>query len=193
MTQGRSTCSAAAIGALMAALVLAPSMARAQDPVRVFEQLDTRLKPGDTIWVTDLSGREIKGKLRKLSSTSLLLDAGGAPQDFQAARVGTVRLQTTDSLKNGVLWGALTGFGAGWLSCAANPECAEDDGGSRMSVAFGILGAAVGAGIGAAIDAAIKGPKLVVYRGVGPQAASRLLLSPIVTARRQGVRLSFSF
>ena len=159
----------------------------------MFEQLHTRIKPGDTIWVTDADGREIKGKGRQFSSTSLLLDAGGALQDFQAARVGSIQLQTKDSLKNGMLWGGLAGFVGGALSCALNPQCAEDEVGAGMSVMLGVLGAAAGAGIGAGIDAAIKGGKLVVYQASSGGAARRLSLAPIVTARRQGVRLSFSF
>jgi len=58
---------------------------------------------------------------------------------------------------------------------------------------LGLVGTAAGAGIGAGVDPVIKGPKLVVYRGTGPQASARLSLSPLVTARTKGVRLAFSF
>ena len=47
------------------ALFASPAIAAAQEPVTSFDQLDTRLKPGDTVWVTDAQGREIKGKYRE--------------------------------------------------------------------------------------------------------------------------------
>ena len=42
-------------------LLLAFALAAAQEPVREFSQLDTRLKPGNKVWVTDSQGREVKG------------------------------------------------------------------------------------------------------------------------------------
>ena len=42
-------------------IILLPALAAAQDPVKSFDQLNTRLKIGDTIYVTDAQGREVKG------------------------------------------------------------------------------------------------------------------------------------
>ena len=50
-----------------AAALAAPAPCAAQEPVRDFSQLNTRLKPGDTIWVTDAQGREIKGRINSLA------------------------------------------------------------------------------------------------------------------------------
>jgi hypothetical protein len=161
--------------------------------VRSFDQLNTRLKVGDTVWVTDAQGREVKGTIRELSATSLLLDAGGAPRDFEEARVATIQLQPKDWLRNGVLWGALAGFVGGALSCGLNPQCAGDEAGAGMATALAIVGAAAGAGIGAGVDAAIKGPKLVIYRGARTQSAARFSLAPVFTPRHKGVAVSFAF
>ena len=186
--------SARRILAAGAALLFVPALSGAQEPVRTFDQLDTRLRVGDTIWVTDAQGREIKGKIRDLSATSLLLDAGGTPQDLQAARVATIQLQPKDSLKNGVLWGALAGFVGGALSCLLNPQCGGDDEiAAAVSRGLAIVGAAAGAGIGAGADAAIKGPKLVIYRGAGTQSAARFSLAPLIAPRHKGVALSIAF
>ena len=54
--------SAGRILAAGAALLLLPALAGAQEPVRTFDQLNTRLKVGDSIYVTDAKGREIKGE-----------------------------------------------------------------------------------------------------------------------------------
>ena len=185
--------SASRILAAGAAMLLLPTFAGAQEPVKSFDQLNTRLKVGDTVWVTDAQGREVKGKIRDLSATSLLLDAGGTPQDLQAARVATIQLQPKDSLKNGVLWGALAGFAGGALSCLLNPQCAGDEAGAGMATGLAIVGAAAGAGIGAGVDAAIKGPRLVIYRGAGTRSAARFSLAPVITPRHRGVAVSFAF
>lgn len=180
--------------ALLAALAVSiPSLAAAQEPTGAFDQLDTRLKPGDTIWVTDAQGREIKGTLRDLSPAFLRLDAEGATQEFQAARVGTVQIQPKDSLKNGALLGAVVGCVLGALSCGANPECAGDESGGGVAAALGILGAGAGAGIGAWIDSAMKPPRLTVYRATGAAGHSRLLVAPVVGPRARGVAVSIAF
>jgi hypothetical protein len=186
---------ASAFALFIAAALWVPAPAAAQQPVKSFDQLNTRLKAGDTVWVTDAQGREITGKIRDLSAASLILDAGGTPRDVQAAQVGTIRLQPKDSLKNGVLLGAVIGAALGVASCAANSECIEDEGGPGVSMALGILGAAAGAGIGAGIDAAVKGPKLVVYRapGTAGQAPPSVSIGPVLTPRRGGVAVSFAF
>ena len=174
-------------------IVLLPALAAAQKPVTSFDQLNTRLKPGDTVWLTDAEGRETKGKIRDLSPASLRLSAGGTTQDVEAARVGAIRVQPKDSLKNGVLWGVLIGFVGGALSCGLNPECAGDEAGAGIAAGLGIIGAAAGAGIGAWIDSAIKGPKLVVYRAPGASDGTRLSLAPVITPRTKGVAVTYSF
>ena len=174
-------------------LALAPAIAAAQEPVASFDLLSTRLKGGDTIWITDAGGREFKGKLRALSSTFIVLDADGARQEFPAAQVGRVDKPQRDSLRNGVLWGALAGFLGGAASCALNDQCVGDESGAGVTAVLALMGAGAGAGIGAAVDARIKGARLVVYRATGAHQSARLSLAPIVTPRTKGVRLSFSF
>ena len=186
--------SARRILAAAAATLLLPALSGAQESVKSFDQLNTRLRVGDTIWVTDAQGREIKGKIRDLSATSLLLDAGGTPQDLQAARVATIQLQPKDSLKNGVLWGAVAGAVTGALSCLLNPQCGGDDEiAAAVSLGLAGVGAAAGAGIGAGLDATIKGPRLVIYRGAGTHSAARFSLAPLITPRHKGVAVSFAF
>jgi hypothetical protein len=175
-------------------LGVAPALAAAQEPVTSFDLLNTRLKLGDTVWVTDAQGREVTGTIRDLSPASLLLDAGGTPQDFQAARVGTIRMQPKDPLRNGVLWGALAGATTGALSCLLNPQCGGDDEiAAAVSLGLAGVGAATGAAIGAGVDAAVKGPKLIVYAAPAARGASRLSVAPMFTPRAQGVAVSFAF
>ena len=119
---------ATAAAILILAMALgAANVAAAQEPVTSFDLLNTRLMVGDTIWVTDAQGREVKGKIRDPSPASLLVDVGGTPQDFQATRVGTIRTQRKDPLWNGALAGALAGAVTGAASCLLNPQCGGDD------------------------------------------------------------------
>lgn len=185
---------ATAAAILILAMALgAANVAAAQEPVTSFDLLNTRLMVGDTVWVTDAQGREVKGKIRDLSPASLLVDVGGTPQDFQATRVGTIRTQRKDPLWNGALWGALAGAVTGAASCLLNPECSGDEGAAAVSVGLAGVGAAAGAGIGAGVDAAIRGPKLLVYAAPAARGGSRLSVAPLVTPRMKGVAVSFSF
>lgn len=187
------TATRAAAIVLAAALILAPAQAGAQDPVKSFDQLNTRLKVGDTIWVTDAEGREIKGTIRSLSTTSFAIERDGMVQDFPAPRAQTILVQPKDSLRNGVLWGLAGGFLAGAGSCAFNPDCGDDGSGASLSAALGLIGSAIGMAIGAGVDAAIKGPKLVVYQAAPAVSPARLSLAPVVTTRQKGFAVSWSF
>jgi hypothetical protein len=184
---------ASAVTIVFAVAICVPLAAAAQQPVRSFDALDTRLKPGDTIWVTDAEGREIKGKVQGLSPASLRVKSEGATQEFPQARVATIKHQPRDPLKNGVLWGALMGFAGGAASCAANPECIDDEGGPGITIALSIVGAAAGAGIGPAVDASVKGPKLVVFRAPAASGITNLSVAPMITPRAEGVAVSFAF
>ncbi len=186
---------ATAAAILILAMALgAANVAAAQEPVTSFDLLNTRLMVGDTVWVTDAQGREVKGKIRDLSPASLLVDVGGTPQDFQATRVGGIRTQRKDPLWNGALWGALAGAVTGAASCLLNPQCGGDDEiAAAVSLGLAGVGAAAGAAIGAGVDAAVRGPKLLVYAPPAPRGGSRLSVAPMITARMKGVAVSFRF
>jgi len=169
-------------------IILLPALAAAQDPVKSFDQLNTRLKIGDTIWVTDAQGQEVKGKLSALSTDGLMLDAGGT-KPFAARDVGIVRERRRDSLKNGAIIGAIPGAIFGLFVGGFASETGT--GAALGAVVVGALGAAVGVGI----DALIPGKKVVAYwapRSTGP-APSRVSLAPVVTPRAKGVAVAFSF
>jgi hypothetical protein len=167
-------------------LVIAPSAA-AQEPVRDFGQLNTRLRPGDTIWVTDAQGREVKGSILSLGADGLTLEGGG--RTFGAPEVRTIEVRRGDSLANGALIGLGVGAILGTLSVA-------DFEGTGVDYAWGAaIGGAICAGIGVGIDAMIPGKKIVAYRAPGPAGApsARLSIAPVITPRAKGVAVAFSF
>jgi hypothetical protein len=124
------------------ALVLLAAPARAQHADR-FEDLHAILKPGQTIVVTDDSGREVMGKLLALSPSTLVLDT----RTFQPAAIREIRKQDRwwDGLVTGAAIGALPGILA--ASRAGEPM------GALM-----VIGAA--GGVGFAIDAAVPAARL---------------------------------
>jgi hypothetical protein len=177
--------------AIVAALLAAPVQAAGQEPVKSFDQLNTRLKVGDTVWVTDAQGREIKGEIQSLAPDALTLEVDGA-RTVIAYDVRVIRERTRDSLKNGALIAGSFFGGLVLFPCLATSG-SDDAAWCAWAAAFN---GAIGAAIGAGIDAAFKGPKLVVYRAPGASGApghARLSIAPVITPRTKGVALSIAF
>jgi len=171
-------------------LLLAFALAAAQEPVREFSQLDTRLKPGNKVWVTDSQGREVKGRIAAIGADALTLDAGGS-KTFSAGDVRLVMERRHDSLANGALIGlGVGGLGMG-LACLASTEAPDQGWCSLVAVVYGGISAAIGVGI----DAMMPGKKLVAYRAPGSTGSSpaRLSIAPFVTPRAKGLAVAFSF
>ena len=193
------------IAALAAAVTLAaalclPSPASAQTSSSVYPSLGDQLKPGDTIWVTDAQGREIKGKIGSLEPGAITLRGGGG-RTFNLSELRQVTVRRGDPVANGgtigMAVGALAGLGAGIAGCAAYPKDDPARGDSCL-MAIGLLwmpGLAIGGLAGVGIDAMIHGGKLVVYRGPGPGGTShaRLSISPVIAARTKGLAIALSF
>lgn len=174
-------------------LILLPALARGQEPVKSFDQLNTRLRVGDKVLVTDTQGREHRGKISDLSSSELVLGSDGTR--LASADVHLVREWERDSLKNGALigMGSAAAFvgGAMAAACAGQADCAPSAGWTTFVVAFY---AGVGAAIGMGIDALVPGKKRVVYRAPEGETAPRMLLTPImVTPRSIALTMSLSF
>jgi hypothetical protein len=161
-------------------ILLLPAISAAQ-PVKSFDQLSTRLKPGDTVYVTDAQGREIEGKITELHDASITLNSEG-PTTLQANNVRAVQ-RRTKSLGKAALWGALVGGVLGAVTGAG-----PDD-----RLALGAIGAAVGAGVGAAVRAALPPGRKEVYRAPGASGSAHLSVAPVITPRTKGVAVAFSF
>jgi hypothetical protein len=170
-------------------LLLAFALAAAQEPVRDFTQLNTRLRAGDTVWVTDAQGREVKGRIQTLSPDAVVLKGNG-DRTFGATDVTTIRLRGIDTLRSGALIGLGVGAASGLALCAA----AEASGPSDYAWCGAIFGA-IGAGIGVGIDALTPGRKILAYRAPGAAGApsARLSIAPVVTPRARGVAVSVVF
>jgi hypothetical protein len=167
-----------------------PPLAQAQDASSL-EQLQKTVQLGDTLLVTDKSGKLIKGKVEQVSGTSLGLKAGGRRLDFAEADIVEIKKQRGDSLANGALIGALA-VGAPVLVLAAatsdpNDICCSGADAALVGAAF----AGVGAGVGALVDALHK-HKETVYSSARNQTA-RFYVGPMITSSRKGVQFAIRF
>jgi hypothetical protein len=171
-------------------LVLLPALALSQEPVKTFDQLNTRVKVGDTVYVTDGQGRERQGKVRELSSASVTLENDGL-RTFSASEVGLVLERAPDRLKNGALIGL--GVGAGLGAGLVAVICSEDEC-NAAGAAMGFAAyAGIGAAIGTGIDALIPGKKRIVYRAPDGSPGARVMLAPVLTRHARGLALSVAF
>jgi hypothetical protein len=176
---------------LATALTAMPALAAAQEPVRDFNELNTRLKPGDTIWITDAQGREVKGKIVDVAPGVLTLKADRS-KAYTSGDVNLIRTRRPDSLGSGALIGFAAGSSVGiacYIDTAGESEMAG------WCTGYLLVFGALGAGLGVGIDALIPGRKTVVFRAPGSTgaASARLTIAPIVTPRAKGVAVGLRF
>jgi hypothetical protein len=180
--------------ATASAILLLPALVLGQDPVTNFDQLNTRLKVGETVYVTDTQGREREGKILELSVSSLTLDNRVARQKLAVGEVQLVQTRQRDSLLNGALIGLTIGAGVGaGLVAASKCDAGDCYDTSGAEIFIGGVCLAAGVGIGLVADAAHPGKKRVIYRAPGGSPSARVMFTPVVTPRMKRVALSFSF
>jgi hypothetical protein len=180
---------------VVAGFLVTAAAASAQEPAASFGALAGRIQVGQRIWVTDTTGREVRGRLERLSSDGLVLKASGL-ETFAAPDIRRVRARARDSLKNGTLIGLGIGGGMGTAWCIG--AIADDSGDidARVECAEGFtVFPGLGALIGLAVDAVIPGKVREVYRAPLSQEASRasLMVVPLFSSRVKGLAVSFAF
>ena len=195
---------------VLAAALAAAVPALAQEPVKSFDQLGTRLVPGDTVFVTDAQGREVKGRVLRVTPSSLMLD-GGHGRTFDADDVRAVRERAGHSVGKAASWGTAAGAGIGLAAALAGrgefaTSCTPEEAaagcwpppGAKPPIDWWAVPvwAGVGAGFGALAGALLPGKLRDVY--VAPAAASRgaharISIAPVLSPRAKGAVLSLTF
>lgn len=180
---------------LAVAGLAAAAVASAQEAVSSLVELADRTEVGQRIWVTDTTGREVGGRLERISSDGIVLKARGL-ETFAASDIHRVRARDRDSLKSGTLIGLGIGLGMGtaWCIGAVADDSGEIDARVECGEGFTVF-PAVGALIGLAVDAVIPGRIRLVYQASLPQEGSpvRLNIVPVFSTYTKGVAVSFVF
>ncbi len=171
----------AAISVMSFAPVEAQEPERSPSITSSFDVLPQTIRPGQTVYVTDALMRETKGRLVRVSDTSITLLVQQAEREFPRLDVQQIA-RAGDSVANGMAIG-MGVFGAWGLAASVADHCV----GEAVCVAGTVGMVGIGAGIGALIDYAIKG-KTVVYRAKqGNVTATPVLLG----SRGLGIAVRF--
>ncbi len=178
--------------ALFVLFTLAPLTAGAQAVASNFAELRFTVKPGDTVYVTDDAGQERRARILELSPASLSLSVNGTRRDFSEAEVRRIRQRRPDSLWNGAAIGAASVMALSTVGAIAFSDRDEDEAFGWADVGFICYLGAIGAGVGTGIDALIQGRK-VIYESAGTTSRTTFRVSPVLSPRIRGVRISFSF
>jgi hypothetical protein len=138
---------------LLASLFASPAAAQEADS---FDEI--RLSNLPTVYAVDESDRETKGRLVRLTPSSITLLVDGSERTFEAAKLKRLE-KKGDSLRNGALTGAVIGtlltIAAVSESCPRNVSC----GGAKALYAVASIGGWTA--LGTAIDAALPGRTLL--------------------------------
>lgn len=154
--------------ALGASLLLAacfPVAAFAQPPARSIQELRTRVKIGDIVFVVDGSGVETKGKLETLSDVSVGLTVDGTRRDFVEGTFTRLDRQRRDSVRNGLLVGLGSGAVVGFLAgrSADSPTCPRSGIECGQGALLGAIGGSFGGAVGGWLVDALVRHREVVY------------------------------
>ena len=162
----------------------------AQGVASSFDQLGVLVNPGDKISVVDVTGREAKGRIWKLSSDTLTLVTEAGPRQFGEVEVAQIRQRRGDSLTNGAIIGAVAGT-AYFLTGLA--LLGDSDGGDVIvstAVVGGVLFVGMGAAAGAGIDALITRRQMVYQK---PAGGNRVSVLPLFGHGRRGAAVTVTF
>ena len=141
--------------AAAAALLFGVATSEAQTPNDAKSAIDRKAEVGNRLTITTADGTEVQGRLLRLDGEILVLQQETGERSFRYTEIDRVRKR-----KNGVLLGALIGFGAGAAIGWPVAQLVDRDDASRSDA---VLVALAGLGAGVAIDA-LLGSNPTIYR-----------------------------
>jgi hypothetical protein len=133
-----------------------------QEPDRRWTELER--SQGLTVAIDVTDGSRLAGTLLRMEPQRLMLHVHGDDRPIERGRIRRITSKRRDSLKNGILTGALIGAGM-----AAGSSCYVRDRkcGKAGRAAFVAFGAALWSAIGAAIDASTQ-KRMTLYEAPNP-------------------------
>ena len=174
------------IGPLVLLSLWTSSAVSAQTAERTEPSLETTLRHGMTVWITDFAGREEKTRIVAVSGDTVTATAGEETRRLSTTDIMRVQVRHSDSLLNGALIGAGAAIASGLFLCTRMEpwENCRDDVGPIVRIG------ALGAGIGIGIDGLIHGRRTIYQAGPRP---TRLHVAPIVAREARGLQVSLTF
>ena len=176
-------------GVLVAAGAV-PSMAQM---ARTFDDLRADAHRGEIVSVMDQGGTKVKGRVVRISATSIDLLVNDGSRKWAASDVAFIT-QRRGHAGRGALIGLAAGASSAVLLVLTDGECQNyhyEGCGREDAAAAWYIGAflgGIGAGVGAAIGAAIR-PEHVLYAAPSPSAhAFSLRVAPGVIGMRAQLR-----
>ncbi len=157
-------------GVSLLLIIVSPVEASAQAVANSFEELQGRVKAGDTVFVIESSGEETRGRIVMLSDASLELILDETHRVFAENAVKRIDHRRRDSVRNGLLVGLGTGAVLGFLvgrtadssSCSPGIECGQ-------GALLGTIGGAFWSGVAGWITDTLTREREVIYRPPGQQ------------------------
>ena len=161
----RRACVTVVLAGVLVAAGAVPSMAQVATPT--FDHLRAEGHRGEIVSVTDQGGTTVKGRVVRISATSIDLLVNDGSREWAASDVAWITQRRGHAVR-----GALTGLavGAGFAVILGLTDgycqnyhyegCVRDD--AEMTLIVAALLGGIGAGAGAAIGAAIR-PERVLY------------------------------
>lgn len=152
--------------------------------VSSFGALNTQVRAGDFVYVTDASGSTVKGTLTALTDRSVDVCRNAGVRTIAAVDIRRIQRHQPDSPLTGVWIGAAIGAVPGIYWLIADPNecaglCAED---------YAAIG--LGAVVGGLIDRAIH-RRVTVYQASAADIRSpRVTMAPWVRHRGAGIRVA---
>jgi hypothetical protein len=174
--------------ALCLLLLCTAGRGHAQELANSIEQLRVLVRPGDNVRVTDTSGREIKGKIDRLSSSSISLLVGGHARTLDEGEIATIRQRKDDRLSDGARNGFIGGAAFGLL---VGLTVLDHGGGAFVTTAALVYGG-LGASMGVGLDALVTHEQ-IVYDARERSPSAKVRVAPFMTPERKGVALSLRF
>src|SRR5678816_2743047 len=92
---------------LFSLVLFAPAPANAQQPASNLKNLQSSLKPGDTVRVREADGNNAKGKVISVTDSVLKVSINGVSREFREPQIREIKLKYSDPIGNGVIWGVI--------------------------------------------------------------------------------------
>lgn len=170
-------------------LALSALTADAQDVAHNFDELRLKVAAGDTVYVTESTGKERQARIVEISGSSLAVSIDGTHRNLTEPGVTRIRRRLSDSLWNGAAIGAAASVGVG-LAVGASFDALDDCDAACWAI-NGLYYGGMGALVGTGIDAMFKGRKTIYM--ADRQSSTTISLRPLLSSGSRSVIVAVRF